>query len=333
VRIAVLGVGGVGSVLAAFLRRVDRHEVVAVARGEQCAAIREHGLRVDGLKQAHAWPRVVGSAAELRSIDLLLLSTKTFSTLDALADVNPREVRMVASLQNGVLKDQLLARHFGWETVIGCTTMLGGERLSPGVVRYMLDGETFFGELDGGVSARVREIGDAFQQAELPFQLSDNIRSLEWTKQVLQAATAPLSALLRLPLHQLYRGPAARLYYRIVLEAAAVAAAEGVDLDAVHAWGGPVASLLGASEDEALRQLTAFAEALEARGGTNIRVSMLQDLDAGRPTEIEETAGHVVSLGRAAGVATPYLDFACQAVRAASAASANQKSEPSSFTS
>lgn len=317
-RIAVLGAGGVGSVVAGLLARTH-HDVVAVARGEHLAAIQTQGLTIEGAVSAHTRPALAGRGRELRAVDVLLVVTKTYDTLVALRDVDPGEVAAVASLQNGVLKDRLLAAHFGQEKVIGCATMVGGERLGPGRVRYTLAGDTFFGEFDGTMSARVTALADAFRDAGLGVQVARDIASIEWTKQVLQAANGPLAAITRQPLHAIYLGPAAVLYQRIVREAAAVAAAHGVALDREQAWGGPLADLLDLDEEAGLALIREYGERLVARGATDVRISMEKDIATGSRTELEETAGWVEREAARLGIAAPNLSFACQAVRALAA--------------
>jgi 2-dehydropantoate 2-reductase len=320
-RIAVLGAGGVGSVVAGMLAQTA-HDVVLVARGEHFAAIQAGGLAIEGAVAAVSRPRLVEHAGALRAVDVLLVVTKTYDTLEALRDVDPAEVTAVASLQNGVLKDRLLAGHFGSQKVIGCATMVGGERLGPGRVRYTLAGDTFFGESDGAASPRVEALAQAFREAGLGVQVARDIASIEWTKQVLQAANGPLAAITRLPLHAIYLGPAAVLYQRIVREAAAVAAAHGVALDREQAWGGPLADLLDLDDEAGLALIRTYGERLAARGATNVRISMEKDVATGSRTELEETAGWVEREAARLGVAAPNLSFACQAVRALSAGGA-----------
>lgn len=318
-RIAVLGAGGVGSVVAGLLATTS-HDVVLVARGEHLAAIQAHGLAVEGAVTAVTRPGLVERASDLRDIDVLLVVTKTYDTLEALAGVDPGEVGAAASLQNGVLKDRLLEEHFGRDRVIGCATMVGGERLGPGRVRYTLAGDTFFGEFDGTASARVEALAGAFREAGLGVQVARDIASIEWTKQVLQAANGPLATITRGPLHAIYLGPAAVLYQRIVREAAAVAAAHGVALDREQTWGGPLADLLDLDDDAGLALIREYGERLVARGATNVRISMEKDVATGSRTELEETAGWVEREAARLGIAAPNLAFACQAVRALAAA-------------
>jgi 2-dehydropantoate 2-reductase len=291
-------------------------DVVLVARGAQLEAIRARGLRVDGSVRVQGRPRVVGSGAQLPDVDLLLLTTKTYDSVGALAGVAPERVGAAASLQNGILKDELLAERFGRAKVIGCATMVGAQRTAPGQVRCFHFGDTFFGELGGEPSARIEAVRRGFAGAGLNVRTSDRILSLEWTKQVLQAANAPGTAITRQPLHEYYLTAAAAIYVQIVREAAAVPAKLGIELDTEYAWGGPVKELLDVDDEAAVRMTNEFGQRLLDQGADNIRISMQQDVVAGRRTEIEETAGYVLREAHRLGLQAPYLDFACQAIRA-----------------
>ncbi|MFN0096926.1 MAG: ketopantoate reductase family protein [Dehalococcoidia bacterium] len=320
-RIAVVGGGGLGSVYAGKLA-LSGQDVVVRTRGGHIEAIRRDGLRLEGAYSGVARPALAASGPEIGEADLLILATKTYDTAEVLKDIDPASFGAVASVQNGVLKDDVLAAHFGRDKVVGCAAMVGAERTAPGVVHCTLPGETFFGEFTGEMSPRVLAIGQAFERAGLGVDVTPRVQSIEWTKQVLQCGTAPLNTITRMPLHTMFLGPAATVYREVIIEAAAVAAAHGVTLDRHPRWGGAVAELLECGREEGLELVRARGRALEARGATNIRISMQQDVAAGRRIELEETAGHIAREAQRLGIAAPYLDALCTCVRAIVAAGA-----------
>ena len=225
------------------------------------------------------------------------------------------------SLQNGVLKDDVLAAAFGRPAVLGATTMLGATRSAPGVVDFTLDGPTVAGELAGPPSARLARLAEAWNASGLRLQAVDDIAAHEWAKQALQAAMAPLSVLTNRPAHLIWGTPAlAGSLVTMVREAAAVAAALGIELSHDAAYGFDMAALAGLPVAEATGLVLARGAEVAAAGRTEIVISMLQDVRAGRPTEIEETVGHVVRLAGGLGVAVPVLAFACEVVRGIEAA-------------
>jgi 2-dehydropantoate 2-reductase len=315
----VLGAGGIGSACAAFLARAG-HAVRLVARGAHRDAIRTHGLTVTGLADFTVDVEAVDRASG--PCDALVLATKTPDTaaaLEAVADLRPR---MAFSLQNGIAKDEQLEAAFGREAVLGATTMIGAARTAPGRVELTLDGVTVVGELDGGLSPRVEELAAAWSASGLPMRAVDDIVAHEWAKQALQAGAAPLAALTYLPTYLIYKTPPlAACLVRMAREVVSVAAALGIEPTSYDGYGFDVRRLASAPLEEAVAMVVAAGEALEARGKTDIIVSMSQDVRAGRRTEIEETVGHVVRIAEEVGVDVPVLRFAADAIRGIEVAS------------
>jgi 2-dehydropantoate 2-reductase len=319
VRFVVLGAGGIGLVVAAHLARAG-HDVTLVARGEQLDAVRQRGIEVRGLREFAV--AVDAAASATGPCDLLVVATKTPDTVAALASLRELDVRAAVSLQNGVVKDRLLAAELGRDKVLGATTMLGGERIAPGVVNFTLAGMTAIGELgsDGSagapVSERTRGIAAAWNGAELAIETVDDVEAHEWAKQILQAAVSPLSVLADLPIHLVWSlRPFAESLVAMMREGGAVAAALGVTPSPYQGYGFDVPAILNDPWEDAVRRVQARGEALTAAGNTSIVVSMLQDIRSGRRTEIEETAAYVVAEGHRLGVPVPLLAFACEVVR------------------
>lgn len=316
-RVAVLGAGGVGSVVAGYLARAG-YDVIMLARPGHTAAVQQNGLQVRGLGDFHVRVPAFADAKDLRETDMLIVTVKTKDMERALAGVAHLKVGGIASLQNGMVKNEQIAKVFGWDRVIGATTMIGAGLVCDGEVEYTLDGITFFGELDERQSERVSEIVDMFVKAGLKGAAADDIESVEWTKQAFQNPFAPLSAITRLPVHRVWSSPhLAALSVHMFREVAAVARARGVELSKHPAW-----SLFNipiwrdAPFDEAVRMIVEVGERVTASGRTHIIPSMLQDVRAGKQTEIEETVGYVMKEGQRLGVPVPYTEFAYRTVKA-----------------
>jgi 2-dehydropantoate 2-reductase len=325
-RVVVLGAGGIGSIVAAFAAR-GGHSVTLVARGDHLRVVRERGLTVTG----RASFSVELDAAETAGgvCDLLVVCTKTPDTREAVGAVEDLDPELVFSLQNGVLKDALLAQAFGGRRVVGATTMIGATRSAPGVVDFTLDGATVIGELGGGVSARTRAIERAWNAMGLEMLAVDDVLSHEWSKQALQAAASPLAVATNLPSHLLYLlPPLARSIVGIVREVAAVAAGLGIELSPYAGYGFDMRALAGEAPEDALARVRRRGEELVAAGKTDIILSMLQDVRAGRRTEIDETAGYVVAEAERLGIDVPRLRLACDVVRGISLASAADRVGP-----
>ena len=109
---AILGAGALGSILAAHLARAG-HSVAVLARGERARAVQQEGLRIKGLADFSVRVPVITDPLELAAADTLIVATKTPGTQAALERLSHLRVDTALSIQNGVLKDELLARTFG----------------------------------------------------------------------------------------------------------------------------------------------------------------------------------------------------------------------------
>ncbi len=316
-RVVILGAGGVGSVVAGHLARCGE-DVVMIARPGHARAVQERGLALTGLADFRVEVPAVADASGLDAADVLLIAVKTKDTQRALEGVKHLRVGCVASLQNGVVKNAQMEQVFGADKVVGATTMIGATLTRDGEVAYTLDGITFFGEPAGPRSERVDQIAQAFVKAGLKGEAVDNIVSIEWTKQAIQNPFAPLAAITRLPVHLVWASPElATLSVRMFREVAAVADALGIPLSEHPAWSlFNLKTFRDAPLEDAVKMVVGAGRHVAESGRTHIVPSMLQDVLAGKTTEIEETVGHVFREGRRLGVPVPYTEFAYRAVRA-----------------
>jgi 2-dehydropantoate 2-reductase len=305
-RIVILGGGGIGSILAAYFARAG-HDAVLVTRGDHLRAVQERGIKVTGLADFTAEVEAVDRASGV--CDAFVLATKTPDTRTALAAVSGLEPKLSLSLQNGVAKDHVLAEAF--TPVAGATTMVGATRTAPGEVAYTLDGATYVG-------AEAAELAEAWNATGLRMTVVEDILAHEWAKQALQGPAATLAVASDLPNHLVHLR-LARPFAEALREVAAVANANGVELAAGEDYGFDVRAIATEPIEDAVRRVLRRGEQLVAAGKTEIVVSMLQDVRAGRPTEIEETAGYVVSEADRLGVDVPNLRLLCELVRARSA--------------
>jgi 2-dehydropantoate 2-reductase len=316
-RVIVLGAGGVGSVVAGYLARAG-YDVVMIARPGHTAAVQRSGLQLRGLDQFQVQAPALADAATLHDADILLIVVKTKDMERALAGVAHLRVGGVASLQNGVVKNEQIARVFGQEKVIGSTTMIGATLVRDGEVEYTLDGITFFGDLGRHQTDRIGFIVEAFVRSGLKAAAADDIVSIEWTKQAFQNPFAPLSAITRLPVHLVWSSPQlAEVSVHMFREVAAVAQAKGVFLSEHPAWSLFNMKLMrDAPFDQAVRKLVEVGRQVTASGRTHIIPSMLQDVLAGKQTEVEETVGYVFKEGQRLGIPVPYTEVAYRTVKA-----------------
>jgi 2-dehydropantoate 2-reductase len=117
-RFAILGAGALGTILGAHLARAG-HEVVMIARGERARVLQRQGLVLNGLADIKARPQVIDDPSKLFDTDTLIVATKAIGTTGALEALRHLRLENALSVQNGVLKNELLARVFGFSRVLG----------------------------------------------------------------------------------------------------------------------------------------------------------------------------------------------------------------------
>jgi 2-dehydropantoate 2-reductase len=289
-KIAVMGSGGVGGFYGGRLAHAGC-EVTFIARGAHLAAMRASGLTLES--EAHGAIELsrinaTDDPASIGVVDLVLIAVKLWDTEDAARAVRPLvgPQTAVLSLQNGVIKDEILRREFGESAVMGGVAYVGAQLARPGVIRQTGPLQrVVFGEYDGRRSARAEALLEWLLRAGIHAELSDDIRRTIWEKFVFLVGLSGSTATMRVPIGPIRAHPQTRAFLLdLMKETVAVARALGVSLPADYA-------------DERL----AFADSVNA-GMTS---SLYHDLERGNRLEVEWLSGGVVGLGRRVGVPTP----------------------------
>lgn len=290
-RVAIVGCGAVGSLFAANLATLDDLEVWAFDLNQvHVDAINARGLRLVGAGEVHSHPHATCDPGKLPPCELGIVATKAMhagaaiaATAHAFAD------GAVASVMNGVGNEETLAEHVG--RVIRGTTFPAGKLLEPGVVQWDVKGETTFSPFEPQ-AARMEEVellAGVCTRAGMPAEAVADARGAQWRKVIFNASTNPVGALTGLTHGRVCERPELRaLVTALVNEGKAVAAAQGIVLDA-----DPEALI-----DHAARPDVAYGH----------KASMLQDVEAKRPTEIDFLNGGIARFGRELGIATPRHD-------------------------
>lgn len=306
-RIAVVGPGSLGSVYAALLSR-GGHEVTLIARPERLRILRERGVVVHGLEDLRVTVPVTDDPAQVGPVDLLLLCTKAIDTRVTLAALRGMEVGAAASFQNGIVKEGLLIEAFGRDRVLGAATLVGAERQPDGTVDFTARGTTYLGEFNGHVSDRVGAAIAALDDAGLPAQTLPDIESVIWSKACLSAAAFAVSVFSRLPMVKVFADPGlAGVMADLIAEAAAIAEAAG---HKVHDYPGMHVGSWARDHRHVVVEAMAQRAAEMAVAPRIVRVSMLQDVLAGRPMEVDEVYGGLLAEGHRTATPTPKLAMA-----------------------
>ncbi|UCH47178.1 MAG: 2-dehydropantoate 2-reductase [Betaproteobacteria bacterium] len=320
-KFVVIGAGALGSIYAAYLAR-GRNQVSLIARGERATALAKHGIAVTGRDSFSVACDIVTQPETLRETDVLIVAMKTYDTEKALAPLRDLKLMCALSVQNGVLKNELLSDVFGPQATLGAVSMIGGDVLPaegdlPGAVRYNMAGPTIIGEPGGGESARVQEIVNAFIQSGLNAQASDDITSVEWSKFVGWSGFSTLAILTRLPTWRFMTdADTALIAARVMRETAQVAIHHGVKLPDS---GFSSREFINATETDAVKAVQAYGETMKEKAPA-FRQSILQDADRNRRLEVDETLDFTLKLAAKYGVPTPTLDLCCRVLRAISRA-------------
>ena len=315
-KVCVFGAGAIGGHLAGRLAKGGA-EVSVVARGAHLAAMKADGLRVVAPDtEIHARVAATDDAAALGPQDMVIVAVKAPALPSVAAGIGPLLGRQtaVAFVMNGIpwwyyhahggAQDGMalptldpggaVQAAVGFERAIGGVVYSACTVVKPGVVHVEHNrNRLVLGEPDGTRSTRVEALAAALQAGGLAVDVSDRIRDVVWAKLLLNLGNGPLCVLSGSPPQEFYREPACQeATHQVLAEAASIATAVGCTVTPDAAG--------------------------QVRNGSRSahKTSMLQDLELGRPMEIDALFTVPLEMARAAGVATPTLDLLVALTRA-----------------
>jgi 2-dehydropantoate 2-reductase len=295
-RIAVIGMGGVGCYYAGMLARAG-HQISALARGANLAAIRSSGLTIRTPEDS--WTVRIAASDDPRELsadfgagDLAIVATKAYSLDEVAPAVGLFAERgaTILPLLNGVeAAERLTALGVSRERILGGVTYISAVRTGPGVAeRKSPFQRVIVGEPSGGLSDRAKRVATIFSEAGVEASATDNVTLALWQKFVFLASISGVCGLARSTVGAVRTIPAGRRSFdRAVHEAVAVGRARGVPLPENE-------------EARVMAQIDALPD------GT--RPSLLLDLEAGSRTEVAVLSGAVSRMGEEAGIETPVHD-------------------------
>jgi 2-dehydropantoate 2-reductase len=286
-RVCVVGAGVIGSLYAAHLSRVAEVWVLT-RRAEHARALEADGLEVTGRAAFTGRVHATDDPARLPDVDVAIVATKA-TGLDAAARSLEGHLpdAMVVTVQNGLGAEQIVREHGAWPLVSGVTFM-SGTRHDDTHVEYILDTETWLGPYNGIPYERVQELADLIQRSGLKARAFPDLKPAQWSKLIFNATVNAVAALTGLP-HDPHFAAEERpsdlghLVHALVAEGKAVATAAGIELHE-EPW---------------------EMNVLATRRGSAHYPSMLEDVKAKRPTEIELITGSLVREAERLGVPVP----------------------------
>lgn len=305
-RVCVVGAGSIGSLVAAHLASQAAVSVLT-RRPEHAEALNRDGLRVLGKSDLHARVEASADPGELADFDLAIVATKTTAVEAAIAGLSGRcPGAAVMTLQNGLGAEEVVRRHGAWRLISG-VTFISGIRHSDAVIEHELDTETWLGPY-AGTATPLRlawDAGEMFSAAGLTTEVLPDLLPAQWSKLIFNSAVNGAAALTELPhVEQFTRrespGDLGHLVHGLVAEGKAVAAAAGVEL----------------GDDPWEMNTRAVRVGESDRGAYAHAPSMLEDVLAQRPTEVDAITGALVREGVRLGVPTPLNTAIYQLIKA-----------------
>ncbi len=287
-KIVVVGPGAMGSLFAAVLAR-SKQEVWLLDRNkERALVLTEGGISVEGA--TGAWQQKVPVTADAGSLplpDLVLFCVKSYDTKEAARSIKSLigSQTFLLTLQNGVGNVELLSEMIGEDKVIGGVTNEGATLIDTGRITHAGRGETVIGLVDGKIPVAMRDIREAFNKAGFETRISRDIKSLLWSKLIINVGINALAAITRMNNGRLNEFEGTRRILRdAVTEAVRVAKRKRIKL----------------IYDDPLAKVEAVCEATAG----NIS-SMLQDVLRKKRTEIDFINGVIVRQAQELGLPAP----------------------------
>jgi len=292
VRVLICGAGALGSGIGGMLR-TGGHDVDLLGFGEHVRAVSSGGLDMEGLWGERHLDGMTATEdpKSLLQPEWIVLSTKSCDTEAALEGIQHLlpGCRGVFCPQNGLGNEERIAEKVGWEKTLGGMVIIGFEVVRPGRVRVTVEADSVkVGRMKGSVDSLVKEFVHLLKESGVPVEAVDSVERYKWAKLLYNAALNPLGALLRVPYGCLLSEPSWAVIEEVVRETYSVLGSLGMST----LWPDAQTYL----DHLKSNQIPATAEH---------RASMLQDIEAGRKTEIDALNGVIVAKGEAAGICTP----------------------------
>jgi 2-dehydropantoate 2-reductase len=287
VKVCVIGAGAIGSLFAAHLAKVADVSVLT-RREEHARALNAEGLTVSGRHDFTTRVRAETDPRKLPDFDLGIIATKATGLEAAAGSLDGKfPDALVMTVQNGLGAEEVVRRHGDW-ALVSAVTFMSGTKHSDTHVEYILDTPTWLGPYGATPQARVEEIGQLLVNSGLKAEVLPDLLPAQWSKLIFNATVNGVSALTGLP-HDAHfaaeegASDLGHLVHELVDEGKRIAAAAGVEL-----------------HDDPWEM-----NVLATKRGNAHYPSMLEDVEARRPTEVELINGALVREAERHGVAAP----------------------------
>ena len=294
-KVAIIGAGAMGAYFAAQFFDAPGLSTVLIAKGERLQRLKNEGLIVNG--KTYFIPAISPDEAQ-EAVDLIIVGLKHHHMADALQGLGKLvgDNTTFVSVMNGLESEEYIGSLYGMDKVLYAIS-LGIDAVREGnQVVYTKPGVHHFGELyNPTITPKVRRVQEAFDKAHIAYKTPEDMKRMLWWKFMINVGTNQSSAVMRAPYAVLQTNPDAQaLMEALMREVVTLAQANQVNLT-----------------EEDLKNWYPVLNQLSPQGKT----SMLQDVEAGRKTEVELFGCKVVKLGEASGIPTPVNRTVSQIIR------------------
>ncbi|MDP3041797.1 MAG: 2-dehydropantoate 2-reductase [Candidatus Omnitrophota bacterium] len=297
-KIVVVGPGAIGCLFAAYLAKSKEEIWLLDKNKERAAKINECGISLEGA--SGSWQvkvKATANPADIGKTDLIIICVKSFHTKLTIEQIKPllSDETKILTLQNGIGNVEIISELTGEERVIAGITNEGATLIDTGKIRHAGRGETIIGTIDGKTPVQMRAIRELLNKAGFECKMSRDIKSLLWSKLIINVGINALSAITRLPNGKLIEYEGTRRILRdAVTEAARIAKRKRIKL----------------IFDDPLAKVEAVCEGTQG----NLS-SMLQDVLRKKRTEADFINGVIVRLGQELGIDVPTNKFLLDLVK------------------
>lgn len=322
-RTAILGIGSLGTVVGALLTQSGQQVDLIDAWKENVDALNKNGATITGGLELNVPVKALLPDELQGSYDLVLLLTKQTKTAEALPAILPhlRRDSLVCTLQNGI-PEELVASFVGKERTMGAAVGFGATWLQPGISsltstesamrKYAFE----LGEMSGEITPRVQKVRDILSTVGAT-TIMTNLMGIRWTKLLANATFSGMSAALGCTFGDVLDNPQAMtVLAHIANEAIDVCHSRGYKM--ITMYGLDMETLAITSKNDVPARLPLYHQVWDNHRA--LKASMLQDLEKGRPCEIDFINGVIVGYGQEARIKTPFNSKVVELVKEAEAA-------------
>ncbi|MCJ7594714.1 MAG: 2-dehydropantoate 2-reductase [Desulfobacterales bacterium] len=284
-KIAVIGAGAMGAAFASRFFNMAKDSVSLIAKGERYDRLKAAGLIVNGRRYDLA---LISPEERTPPADLLMVAVKNHHIPEAIRDIRNLvgDHTIILSVMNGIDSEEQIGAVYGMEKVLYAVVAGIDAVRDQNVVTFSKQGKLFFGEAKNRVlTERVSMLQSLFDRAGILYETPEDMIRTLWWKFMINVGMNQVSAVLRAPYRVFHQSQEAReLMEAAMKETINIASARKVQLS-----------------EEDIDNFTPFLLAMSPDGKT----SMVQDIEAGRKTEVEMLAGRINELGGKYGIPTP----------------------------